>query len=716
MSPTGILALAARSALAAPSSFDHKTHTVSTEIFNRLDTLHIVRELLIAGLTVSTLSLLMTSFTLYWFIRIRRTFRQELIWLLIQSDFLKSLVFVIFPIISFTRGAIPTRSAYCQVSGFLLAMGMQSSDIAVFCIALHSLMYILRPRSGLYPYRHIAYLVYYLLPVTTASLSFINGHGYENLGGYCYYRTDQRWSRLALSWGPRYFVCISVICMYTFIYIYVRWGMGEFGRERAEALNANSPPGTRKHSGFRSASMPRLSYHGLIPSTSCSRRTSLDTMPAPKQQRQPGNLPSTNAESEPTPVAGAVNFGNWLGFASVQRLKDTLGGGPARGSVDSSRDPAAPPSPAPMPLLVQPAAAHLPQPRVPSPETPSPDPTPESGALSSGRCVSFQLAQSSVEDATEPGRPRFLSLPGTLTAPTPAQRPSPSPPNGDAPLTTATTSTSVDPSNFDLYFNFTSDEDQDPDQPRHKAQRQLRSLFIYPLVYILIWIFPFVAHILRYDDVSQHENHGTPTYPYYDDIYKTAQPYFVRVPRWLLVLGLVTFGIQGAVDSAVFLWRETPWKHAEDRGVLEGLRKRWSWRWKRFVSLAKLIGVALRIPGVRADDPSLGSWWRGRTREEVLADRKLARERRAAEEAAERERERQREREREERRRRQEERERERMDAEAAEARVDAEAAEAAEARTGSGSVKGRREWWDSYEDEEVGVGGGGGGSGNRRR
>lgn len=77
MSPTGILALAARSALAAPSSFDHKTHTVSTEIFNRLDTLHIVRELLIAGLTVSTLSLLMTSFTLYWFIRIRRTFRQE---------------------------------------------------------------------------------------------------------------------------------------------------------------------------------------------------------------------------------------------------------------------------------------------------------------------------------------------------------------------------------------------------------------------------------------------------------------------------------------------------------------------------------------------------------------------------------------------------------------------------------------------------------------
>ncbi len=75
-------------------------------------------------------------------------------------------------------------------------MGIESSDLAVLLIAIHSVMCILRPRLGLYPYRRIAYAAYIVLPTVFASLAFINGHGYQNVGHYCYLRTDQPWPRL----------------------------------------------------------------------------------------------------------------------------------------------------------------------------------------------------------------------------------------------------------------------------------------------------------------------------------------------------------------------------------------------------------------------------------------------------------------------------------------------------------------------------------------
>src|SRR3954465_1768569 len=106
--------------------------------------------------------------------------------LLVQSDFVKSAAFVVFPIVSLVRGPVASDSVFCQVSGFSLALGIESSDIAVLLIALHSGMYSFRPRSGLYPYRRVAYLIYYLFPVAVASLAFIDGPGYENVGNYCY--------------------------------------------------------------------------------------------------------------------------------------------------------------------------------------------------------------------------------------------------------------------------------------------------------------------------------------------------------------------------------------------------------------------------------------------------------------------------------------------------------------------------------------------------
>ncbi len=51
----------------------------------------------------------------------------SLIMLLIQSDMFKALWFMIYPIVIFTHGPVADSSTFCQVSGFFLSVGIESS-------------------------------------------------------------------------------------------------------------------------------------------------------------------------------------------------------------------------------------------------------------------------------------------------------------------------------------------------------------------------------------------------------------------------------------------------------------------------------------------------------------------------------------------------------------------------------------------------------------
>lgn len=75
---------------------------------------------------------------------------------------------------------------------------------------------------------------------------------------------------------------------------------------------------------------------------------------------------------------------------------------------------------------------------------------------------------------------------------------------------------------------------------RSAVRRQLRLLFIYPLIYLLMWTFPFASHCLLYSD------------------YYTAHP-----PFWLSVITTASLSLQAGVDCAVFSWRERPWNRIE---------------------------------------------------------------------------------------------------------------------------------------------------------
>ncbi len=63
---------------------------------------------------------------LFRLIRALLTLRR-LILILIVSQMLKSLVYLIYPVVAFVHGPIKDSSTFCQVSGFISVVGIEGS-------------------------------------------------------------------------------------------------------------------------------------------------------------------------------------------------------------------------------------------------------------------------------------------------------------------------------------------------------------------------------------------------------------------------------------------------------------------------------------------------------------------------------------------------------------------------------------------------------------
>jgi G protein-coupled receptor GPR1 len=122
---------------------------------------------------------------------------------------------------------------------------------------------------------------------------------------------------------------------------------------------------------------------------------------------------------------------------------------------------------------------------------------------------------------------------------------------------------------------------------REKIRHQLRLLFIYPLVYMVIWVMPFVSHVITSDEGDDN------------------------APFGLLVTSLVSLCVQGAVNSVVFSMREKPWRHFRARGGGSGSGGR--------MGLWPLVRAATE-PRRGRGRPAVG-----RTREEMMLDGRNAR-------------------------------------------------------------------------------------------
>ncbi|BFZ59726.1 G protein-coupled receptor gpr1 [Saitoella coloradoensis] len=382
------------------------------------------------------------------------SFRHQLIFLLFVSDFCKAAWEMIFPAVALSRGMINAESSFCQAAGFFSETFIEATDFAVFVIALHTALYVFLSHKqtgkegGLYSYRGWVFTMWALLSILLASLVFA-GEGYVPLPNWCYIPVKPIAWRMALSWGPRFFIIGFVLVLYLALYIYVKSQFRSIRKDlhRHSLLSEDLPEpagaavGREGRQPSQDAGVAMLDTHGLLGDVS-------EEAPA-----QPPQSKSTSASERRDSNFGAITL--------------------------SSRQTSS--APLELPVHAQ-DSAHG--------STPSP----------------FPLDIPAAEELT--------------LGPFPGQQQS-------DPTTTSAQQASLN-------------QPLTPMQELHKRHllviRQLRLLFIYPIVYLFLWIIPLVLYIFQLSSAS--------------------------VTKPIFVLHTISSGVipmHGFVDVMVFVTKEKPY-------------------------------------------------------------------------------------------------------------------------------------------------------------
>lgn len=506
---------------------------------------------------------------------------------------MKSLWFVLYDIISIAaHRQLKSSSAFCQANGFFFAMGIEAADAAVFLIALHSTVHIFWPNraggdSGLYPYRRGAYAFFALWPILMASLAFVTGNfAYVNTGQYCYLPMEPWWSRTALSWIPRYINLLLILLMYGSSYMYIRVMLRRYSRRNSE-IPVGRPAGVVPPT-------PPLMSHDLIPlSPTGSMRSSSRTPSMMKtlEERSPSR-PREHLMMRKSfkgkldmlyPGMRVRRHWGWAGFESAPSASHTPD--PSSAGVSPCGGAAFPGTTAIKPLVetAQVAEASIPlqQPKL---------------ALLKRQLLADTLSSTKSSTAGERISPRlhhrllakhvddyFTSMvySGRGRAHTGSQveiqRVL-----GEGPV--GVSGIDLEKPSPILALDQAAFESGGISRSRERLRRQLRYLFVYPAVYLCIWIFPFANDLSVFDGSIQK-----------------------RPPYWLALCSLISLSIQGLADSFVFYAREKPWRHLRG-GFWESLG----------LDCVRNLKFSLRKDS-------------GRTREEMFNDSQRARSRREEE-------------------------------------------------------------------------------------
>lgn len=506
---------------------------------------------------------------------------------------MKSLWFVLYDIMSIAaRRQLKSSSAFCQANGFFFAMGIEAADAAVFLIALHSTVYIFWPHraggnSGLYPYRRGAYAFFVLWPISMASLAFVSGtSAYVNTGQYCYLPMKPWWYRTALSWIPRYINLVLILLMYGSSYMYIRVMMRRYSRRDSEI-----PVGLRTR---MTPPTPTLMFHELFPlSLAGSLRSSSRTPSTIRTQKEGSISRPTQQLKTCEPFRGTLDmlypgtrmegYQSWAGFESAHSPSHITGpssagvtpcGGtafPGRAAIEPFAEPA----------HVGEASISVQQPKLALLDRQLPAEMPSSTQSStaierSSTKRHHRLLAEHVDDyfngAAYSGRGREYT--GSQVDIQRVLREGP----------VCLSGMESEKSSSILALDQATFESGGISTSRERLRRQLRYLFVYPAVYLCIWVFPFANDLAIFDQSMQKH----PSY-------------------WLILCSLISLSIQGLADSLVFFAREKPWRHLRG-GFWESLG----------LDFVKNLKFSLRKDS-------------GRTREEMFNDSQRARFRREEE-------------------------------------------------------------------------------------
>ncbi|RWA12619.1 hypothetical protein EKO27_g2478, partial [Xylaria grammica] len=525
----------------------------TTEIIDPIDSQTLA--VMSVALSLATISVIAALFAFYWFVRMRRGFRQDMIMLLIQSDMAKALWLLINPLFYFiTKKPFNSNWAFCQVSGFFLTVAIEASDIAVLLIAIHTVLFFVKRQHpgtafGLQPYRRVAYTLWATVPIILAAIVPITGSSFVDNGPHCYLPIQPGWYRSALAWTPRYIIFGFIIVTYTGLYLYVYIRFRRFGEDqrRASTLNSESTgSSTRRHSKrrWRSRSVPptpSLATHGLLDSTHVSmskhdrpnfRQYSVASTVSTLQIGDAVCLPTApeRVERKSSIAWNLIDFGHdGAGTsASATPCTDTVPSSPTTRSFslpsndigDADNNTAAP-------------AAAIPVPE-PTHSVPSGD-VPGSRKSLANIIAVLRQGPPAVGRADEVGAGD--------------EQPSVSSPSVHLP---------------------TEESEEAMRRSRDRMQRQMRLLFVYPVIYLLAWIAPFVAHVYGYDDVytPAYTGFANSSQQHHPDLVLTAipssppsPPYTTSEPLALRIASMASLCISAAVDCGFFSAWERPWRH-----------------------------------------------------------------------------------------------------------------------------------------------------------
>lgn len=462
---------------------------------------------------------------------------RSLIMLVIQTDVFKSFWFVLYPVIALAGGPVSSRSTFCQISGFFLTASIEACDIAIVLIAIHTALYIVRGHNGLFPYRKVAYGVFVCVPLLLTSLAFIDQPAFVNSGEFCYLPMKADWSGRALSWIPRYVIFVTLVISYTGIYFYVAFILersGAAGSGRPDSCSVSAGRDSQRR-GRRTSlpPTPPIAYHGLIPSTpslsqletpEAERRNSSWTVPIFDRRLRKASANVVVTSHEPSA---------W--HHSVKWKLPTFG----LDSAYSSGDPDMP--------------ARRPAPPRRRQSVPSASPAVGSSPVSIRGFWHRSIAVT---------RPHSRA---------------PSQPNIFAVLRQGPNEERSRESSS-LFLSTAALDESGMGEKREKIRQNTRQLFVYPAVYLAVWFFPLLSHLLG------SESDGAP---------------FV-----IVLLGLISMSLHGACDALVFCWKERPWQHIREDKEDEPFS----------------LWTPASTPGANANV--------GRTQEEMRLDQRIARRRR----------------------------------------------------------------------------------------
>ncbi|MCJ1351166.1 MAG: hypothetical protein MMC33_001148 [Icmadophila ericetorum] len=546
-----------------------------------------IHVLQLIAVTTAAVSILMALITFYWFLRMRRSYRHHLIILLIVSDGFKSLWYIVYPLVSFHSGIPPTNSTICQASGFFIALGTEASDFAILIIAVHTALYIFKTHpsvgeAGIYSHRYYAYAGWIVFPVLMASLAFVNPmEPYIGMNTFCTLPVRPFWYRLALSWIPRYIILGTITLLYIVIYLHVKLKFKAFMNDSQESFGKDTSMTSNMAIKFQTDSIqmnvvsdanliPRpstkLAHDGLIsetPSnlgTSGKMRDSHEGRKSLKISSFPTGLPK-DLVSRPkrSPVWEHYSFGGPDPIASVS-------------------------TPIELPTTMKRILEHSQS---------------DNGSDQIDSYFHFQSATTAAEPSHDVEA--FRLPPSSMADISPSARRGPNSVQFSAPEDSPGTVISPlatsggDQSGLQIINATSGSVDHILTKHRYQAiKRQLRLVFIYPLVYALLWIIPFAAHCLQYSD------------------YYSAHPIYL-----LTCMNVAILCLQCAVDCIVFGIREKPWRLAEKgNGTLLDSFKFWKDNWS----------IKLNALNIARDRKGVG-----KTSGEISAEARHAKGRRDAE-------------------------------------------------------------------------------------